>query len=333
MTRSLDADFFSRSPKTLAVAFAARAFVVSALGIGAERARGNLDELWALSILLVNLYSPWLPEDAKRRVEERFARLGMGSTFSAMSPPSDTRLMTLLGATWEAKDTAELWRLGGVLASHVESVGGAPVFWKSVGVVLTRNVVNAILEVEPLKELVRQSVAELLTSGETQVKETQGRAEVRSLAQRISQVAESQAPTLGSTEDRWALSLLLACWWLRRSIPDLRTALAAIPAVQTVFGVFDQKPQLLTFMATISIVTGTPSDAPAYADSFSALLRVWSVVELRLALQLPPVVAAKDAVVGLFGAGGGPDTEPVLGHLITLGYTRDEALRALAGKA
>ncbi len=108
MTRSLDADFFSRSPKTLAVAFAARAFVVSALGIGAERARGNLDELWALSILLVNLYSPFLPPDAKRRVEERFARLGMGSTFSAMSPPSDTRLMTLLRATWEAKDTAEL---------------------------------------------------------------------------------------------------------------------------------------------------------------------------------------------------------------------------------
>jgi len=333
MTRSLDADFFSRSPKTLAVAFAARVFVVSALGIGAERARGNLDELWALSILLVNLYSPWLPEDAKRRVEERFARLGMGSTFSAMSPPSDTRLMTLLGATWEAKDSAELLRLGAVLASHDEAVGGAPVFWKSVGVVLTRNVVNAILEVEPLKELVRQSVVELLTSGDTQLKETQGRAEVRSLAQRISQVAESQAPSLGSTEDRWALSLLLACWWLRRSMTDLRTALAAIPAAQTVFGVFDQKPQLLTFMATISIVTGTPSDAPAYVDSFAALLRVWSVTELRLALQLPPVVAAKDAVVGLFGAGGGPDTEPVLGHLITLGYTRDEALRALAGKA
>ena len=333
MTRSLDSDFFSRSPKTLAVAFAARAFVVSALGISAERARGNLDELWALSILLVNLYSPWLPEDAKRRVEERFARLGMGSTFSAMSPPSDTRLMTLLRATWEAKETAELLRLGGVLASHVETVGGAPVFWKSVGVVLTRNVVNAILEVEPLKELVRQSVEELLTSGDTQVMETQGRAEVRSLAQRISRVAESQAPSLGSTEDRWALSLLLACWWLRRSMTELRTALAAIPAAQTVFGVFDQKPQLLTFMATISIVTGTPSDAPAYADSFAALLRVWSVTELRLALQLPPVVAAKDAVVGLFGAGGGPDTEPVLGHLITLGYTRDEALRALAGKA
>ena len=337
MTRSLDADFFSRNPKTLAVAFAARAFVVSALGIGAERARGNLDELWALSILLVNLYSPFLPPDAKRRVEERFARLGMGSTFSAMSPPSDTRLMTLLRATWEAKNTAELLRLGGVLASHVEAVGGAPVFWKSVGVVLTRNVVNVILEVEPLKELVRQSVAELLTSGETQVKqaesEDRGRAEVRGLAKRISQVAESQAPTLGSTEDRWALSLLLACWWLRRSMTDLRTALAVIPAVQTVFGVFDQKPQLLTFMATISIVTETSADAPAYAASFAALLRVWSVVELRLALQLPPVVAAKDAVVGLFGAGGGPDTEPVLGHLITLGYTRDEALRALAGKA
>ena len=57
---------------------------------------------------------------------------------------------------------------------------------------------------------------------------------------------------------------------------DLRTALAAIQAVQTVFGVFDQKPQLLTFMATISIVTETSADAPAYAASFAALLRVWS---------------------------------------------------------
>ena len=162
---------------------------------------------------------------------------------------------------------------------------------------------------------------------------TAGREDVRSLAQRIFQVAGSQAPTLGSPEDRWALALLLACWWLQRSLTDLRTALAAIPAVQTVFGVFDQKPPLLTFLATISIATGTKADATAYAAGFVALLKVWSVDELRLALQLPPVVAAKEVVVTLFGAGNGADTEPVLGHLITLGYTRDEALRALAGKA
>ena len=125
-------------------------------------------------------------------------------------------------------------------------------------------------------------------------------------------------------------ALLLACWWLRRTVAELRTEL---PAAQTVFGVFDQKPQLMTFMASVSIVTGTPSDATAYAESFGALLKVWSVTELRLALQLPPVVAAKDAVVGRFGVAGGQDTEPVLAHLITLGYSRDEALRALAGKA
>ena len=259
--------------------------------------------------------------------------------FSTAQPqiylPSPTlpRLIALLGATWQAKDGAELLRLGRLLGGYVEAVGGAPVFWGSVGEVLTRNVVDAILEVEPLTQPVRQSVVNLFESGDAQMGMTAGREEVRSLAQRIFQVAGSQAPTLGSPEDRWALSLLLACWWLQSRMTDLRTALAAIPAVQTVFGVFDQKPPLLTFLATISIATGTKADATAYAAGFVALLKVWSVDELRLALQLPPVVVAKEAVVTLFGAGNGADTEPVLGHLITLGYTRDEALRALAGKA
>ena len=333
MTRNLEADFFSRNPKTIPVAYSARVLVVCAVGVGAERALGNLEELWALSILLVNLYSPVLPPEERRQVEDRFAQLGMGRTFSAMAPPSDTRLIALLGATWQAKDGAELLRLGRLLGGYVEAVGGAPVFWGSVGEVLTRNVVDAILEVEPLTQPVRQSVVNLFESGDAQMGMTAGREDVRSLAQRIFQVAGSQAPTLGSPEDRWALSLLLACWWLQRSLTDLRTALAAIPAVQTVFGVFDQKPPLLTFLATISIATGTKADATAYAAGFVALLKVWSVDELRLALQLPPVVVAKDAVVTLFGAGNGADTEPVLGHLITLGYTRDEALRALAGKA
>lgn len=333
MTRNLEADFFSRNPKTIPVAYSARVLVVCAVGVGAERALGNLEELWALSILLVNLYSPVLPPEARRQVEDRFAQLGMGRTFSAMAPPSDTRLIALLGATWQAKDGAELLRLGRLLGGYVEAVGGAPVFWGSVGEVLTRNVVDAILEVEPLTQPVRQSVVNLFESGDAQMGMTAGREDVRSLAQRIFQVAGSQAPTLGSPEDRWALSLLLACWWLQRSLTDLRTALAAIPAVQTVFGVFDQKPPLLTFLATISIATGTKADATAYAAGFVALLKVWSVDELRLALQLPPVVVAKEAVVTLFGAGNGADTEPVLGHLITLGYTRDEALRALAGKA
>ena len=333
MTRNLEADFFSRNPKTIPVAYSARVLVVCAVGVGAERALGNLEELWALSILLVNLYSPVLPPEARRQVEDRFAQLGMGRTFSAMAPPSDTRLIALLGATWQAKDGAELLRLGRLLGGYVEAVGGAPVFWGSVGEVLTRNVVDAILEVEPLTQAVRQSVVNLFESGDAQMGMTAGREDVRSLAQRIFQVAGSQAPTLGSPEDRWALALLLACWWLQRSLTDLRTALAAIPAVQTVFGVFDQKPPLLTFLATISIATGTKADATAYAAGFVALLKVWSVDELRLALQLPPVVVAKEAVVTLFGAGNGADTEPVLGHLITLGYTRDEALRALAGKA
>ena len=333
MTRNLEADFFSRNPKTIPVAYSARVLVVCAVGVGAERALGNLEELWALSILLVNLYSPVLPPEERRQVEDRFAQLGMGRTFSAMAPPSDTRLIALLGATWQAKDGAELLRLGRLLGGYVEAVGGAPVFWGSVGEVLTRNVVDAILEVEPLTQPVRQSVVNLFESGDAQMGMTAGREDVRSLAQRIFQVAGSQAPTLGSPEDRWALALLLACWWLQRSLTDLRTALAAIPAVQTVFGVFDQKPPLLTFLATISIATGTKADATAYAAGFVALLKVWSVDELRLALQLPPVVAAKEVVVTLFGAGNGADTEPVLGHLITLGYTRDEALRALAGKA
>jgi hypothetical protein len=77
MTRSLDADFFSRNPKTMAVAFSARVFVVCAIGVGAERARGNLEELWALSILLVNLYSPFLPK-AARSVRSRNALRGSG---------------------------------------------------------------------------------------------------------------------------------------------------------------------------------------------------------------------------------------------------------------
>ena len=321
---SHEADLFARNPSTLAVSFCARVFVVIALGVGVGP-RGQVAELWALSILLVNLYSPFLPKAARSLVEERFVRLGMGSTFSAMDPPPDRHLMTLLGEIWKAQDSLELVRLGNGLASDIEAAG-SPI-WESIGVVLTPKVVRAILEVEPLKASLANVLNEM---GFIMPKKLEVREEVRTLAQRVSRVAESQAPTLGSQEDRWALALLLACWWLRRTVAELRTEL---PAAQTVFGVFDQKPQLMTFMASVSIVTGTPSDATAYAESFGALLKVWSVTELRLALQLPPVVAAKDAVVGRFGVAGGQDTEPILAHLITLGYSRDEALRALAGKA
>lgn len=152
---------------------------------------------------------------------------------------------------------------------------------------------------------------------------------MRALAQRVSRVAESGPYS-------WEPGRPLGTGSVTRLLvapTHCCSASTELPAAQTVFGVFDQKPQLMTFMASVSIVTGTPSDATAYAESFGALLKVWSVTELRLALQLPPVVAAKDAVVGRFGVAGGQDTEPVLAHLITLGYSRDEALRALAGKA
>ena len=98
---SHEADLFARNPSTLAVSFCARVFVVIALGVGVGP-RGQVAELWALSILLVNLYSPFLPKAARSLVEERFVRLGMGSTFSAMDPPPDRHLMTLLGEIWKA---------------------------------------------------------------------------------------------------------------------------------------------------------------------------------------------------------------------------------------
>ena len=76
-------------------------------------------------------------------------RLGMGSTFSAMDPPPDRHLMTLLGEIWKAQDSLELVRLGNSLASDIEAAG-SPI-WESIGVVLTPKVVRVILEVEPLK--------------------------------------------------------------------------------------------------------------------------------------------------------------------------------------
>ena len=61
---SHEADLFARNPSTLAVSFCARVFVVIALGVGVGP-RGQVAELWALSILLVNLYSPFLPKAAR----------------------------------------------------------------------------------------------------------------------------------------------------------------------------------------------------------------------------------------------------------------------------
>ena len=209
---SHEADLFARNPSTLAVSFCARVFVVIALGVGVGP-RGQVAELWALSILLVNLYSPFLPKAARSLVEERFVRLGMGSAFSAMDPPPDRHLMTLLGEIWKAQDSLELVRLGNSLASDIEAAG-SPI-WESIGVVLTPKVVRAILEVEPLKASLANVLNEM---GSIMPKKLEVRAEVRALAQRVSRVAESQAPTLGSQEDRWALALLLACWWLRRTV-------------------------------------------------------------------------------------------------------------------